>query len=130
MLTLAVSWEIALPCRGTAAPLIVPIVDRLELMVLVDSTTAVFGTAIDTAMIKVTPPPITRDYHQAFAGQWGYSVLARSAVGAVARTTLIDFGYTPTTLLGNMALLGVDAAAIDAMVGQGGVEQRAQPRPL
>lgn len=116
LLTLAAASTLALPCGVAAAALAVPVVDRLELTVLVDSTTAVFGTPIDTPLIKVTPPPITRDYRQAFAGQWGYSLLARSSVAAAARTTLIDFGYTAETLLGNMALLGVDAATIDAMV--------------
>ena len=106
------------PWPGLAAPAIlaVPTIDRLDLTILVDSTTAVFGTPIDTPLIKVTPPPATRDYHQAFAGQCGYSLLARSSIGAAARTTRIDFGYTPEALLNNMALLGVDAATIDAMV--------------
>ena len=100
----------------TASPLAVPMVDRLELTVLIDSTTAVFGTPVDTPLIKVVPPPITRDYHRAFAGQWGYSLLARSKAGGAARTTLIDFGYTPEALLNNMALLDIDPGAIDAMV--------------
>lgn len=116
LLTLAAASMVALPRRIPAATLPAPTVDQLELTVLIDSTTAVFGTPVDTPIIKVTPPPITRDYHQAFAGQWGYSVLARSSIGAAERTTLIDFGYTPEALLGNMALLRVDAATIDAMV--------------
>lgn len=106
------SW----PARGIASALTAPAVDRLELTVLIDNTTAVFEAAIDTPLIKVLPPSITRDYHQAFAGQWGYSLLARSSVGAASRTTLVDFGYTPEALLGNMDLLGVEPASFDAMV--------------
>jgi len=116
LLTLAAASAVAWPCRLAAATMAVPAVDRLELTILIDSTTAVFGTPIDTPLIKVTPPPITRDYHQAFAGQWGYSLLARSSVGAAARATLVDFGYTPEALLNNMTLLGVDPATVDAMV--------------
>lgn len=116
LLTFAAATMLASPRGVAAARLAVPVVDQLELTVLVDSTTAVFGTPIDTPLIKVTPPPITRDYHQAFAGQWGYSLLARSRSGAATRTVLVDFGYTPEALLGNMALLDVDAATIDAMV--------------
>ena len=116
MLAFAAASTVAWACRAPAATLTVPIVDRLELTVLVDSMTAVFGTPIDTPLIKVTPPPITRDYHQAFAGQWGYSLLARSNIGAAARTTLVDFGYTPEALLNNMALLGVDPGTVDAMM--------------
>ncbi|MBP2275588.1 MULTISPECIES: MBL fold metallo-hydrolase [Sphingomonas] len=101
---------------GAAPPLLVPVVDRLHLTVLIDSTTGVFGASVTRPGIRVVPPPITADYHTAFAGQWGYSLLARSSVGASTHTTLIDFGYTAAALLNNMALLGVDPGAIDAMV--------------
>jgi len=116
LLALVAASIVSSPGRGAASGLAVPTVDSVELTVLVDSTTAVFGVATDTPLIKVTPPPITRDYHQAFAGQWGYSLLARSRVGSAGRTTLVDFGYTPEALLNNMALLDIDAATIDAMV--------------
>jgi 7,8-dihydropterin-6-yl-methyl-4-(beta-D-ribofuranosyl)aminobenzene 5'-phosphate synthase len=99
-----------------ATRLTVASVNRLALTVLIDSTTSVFGAPITRPDIHVVPPPITADYHTAFAGQWGYSVLAKSSAGAVARTTLIDFGYTPAALLDNMALLGVEPGTIDAMV--------------
>lgn len=98
------------------AGLQVPTIDGLELTVLVDSTTGVFGTPITLADFKSVPPPITRNYRQAFAGQWGYAVLAQSNIGAVTKQMLIDFGYTPETLLGNMALLGIAPENIDAAV--------------
>jgi 7,8-dihydropterin-6-yl-methyl-4-(beta-D-ribofuranosyl)aminobenzene 5'-phosphate synthase len=104
-----------LPLRA-ADPISVPIVDRLQLTVLIDSTTSVFGAADTRPDIRVAPPPITADYHTAFAGQWGYSVLATSSGAGTARTTLVDFGYTPAALLNNMALLGIAPASIDAMV--------------
>ena len=116
LMAVAAGSVLSWPARGIASALTAPAVDRLELIVLIDSTTAVFGAAVDTPLIKVVPPPITRDYHQAFAGQWGYSLLARSSAGVASRTTLVDFGYTPEALLGNMTLLGIDAATIDAMV--------------
>lgn len=102
--------------RGGAGGPAVPTVDRLELTVLIDSTTAVFATPVERPDLRVVPPPVTRDYRRAFAGQWGYSLLARSAAGGTARTVLIDFGYTAEALLNNMALLDVAPAAIDAMV--------------
>jgi 7,8-dihydropterin-6-yl-methyl-4-(beta-D-ribofuranosyl)aminobenzene 5'-phosphate synthase len=94
----------------------VPVVDRLQLTVLADSTTSVFGASITRPDIHVVPPPITADYHTAFAGQWGYSLLVRSSAADIARTILIDFGYTSAALLNNMALLGVAPEMIDAMV--------------
>ncbi|RZF64045.1 MBL fold metallo-hydrolase [Sphingomonas populi] len=99
-----------------ANALAVPSVDLLHLTVLVDSTTSVFGASITRPDIRVVPPPITADYHTAFAGQWGYSLLAKSSAAGAARTTLIDFGYTPAALLNNMALLGIEPGTIDAMV--------------
>lgn len=96
--------------------LTVPSVNRLQLTVLIDSTTSVFGASITRPDIRVVPPPITADYHAAFAGEWGYSLLAKSSSAGATRTTLIDFGYTAAALLNNMALLGVDPGIIDAMV--------------
>lgn len=93
-----------------------PSVERLDLTVLIDSTTSMFSPSITHPDIRVVPPPITTDYHTAFAGQWGYSVLARSSAGGTRRTTLIDFGYTSAALLNNMDLLGVKLETIDAMV--------------
>lgn len=111
----AASLLIAAAKPGSGA-LAVPTIEGLELTVLIDSTTAVFGGAVTRPGFRSLPPPITRDYHTAFAGQWGYSLLARSMVGTTARRTLVDFGYTPEALLNNMALLGVDPATIDAAV--------------
>ena len=102
--------------RASPSALQVPTVDGLELAVLIDSTTGVFSTAIKHPDFRSVPPPITRDYHQAFAGQWGYSLLARSSIGTSERRTLIDFGYTPEALLNNMALLGIHPETVDAAV--------------
>lgn len=96
--------------------LTVPSIDRLELTVLIDSTTSVFGASVTRPDIRVVPPPITADYHKAFAGQWGYSLLAKASAASTTRTILIDFRYTPDALLNNMALLGVEPATIDATV--------------
>lgn len=91
-------------------------VDSLQLTVLIDSTTSVFGSSITRPDLHVVPPPITADFHTAFAGQWGYSLLARSTAAAAQRTTLIDFGYTSAALLNNMSLLRIAPETIDAMV--------------
>ncbi len=101
---------------ATAEGLRVPRIDGLELSVLVDSTTGVFGARISRPDFQSLPPPITRDYHQAFAGQWGYSLLAKSSLGGADRRILIDFGYTPEALLNNMAQLSIAPETIDAAV--------------
>jgi 7,8-dihydropterin-6-yl-methyl-4-(beta-D-ribofuranosyl)aminobenzene 5'-phosphate synthase len=118
MLLLTAGSLLALSRRGRArAPARpVPVVDQLELTVLIDSTTSVFAASIDRPDLQVTPPPIIADYHKAFAGQWGYSLLARARAGGDVRSVLIDFGYTPEALLNNMALLGIDPSSLDALV--------------
>lgn len=99
-----------------AETFLVPVVDRLQLTVLIDSATSLFGTSITRPDIHIVPPPIIPDYHGAFAGQWGYSLLAQSSAAGTTRKVLIDFGYTPAALLNNMDLLGVAPETIDAMV--------------
>jgi 7,8-dihydropterin-6-yl-methyl-4-(beta-D-ribofuranosyl)aminobenzene 5'-phosphate synthase len=101
---------------SSPAPLAVPAIDRLELSVLVDGTAALFGVPIRRPDLTVIPTARQADYHAAYRAEWAYSLLAQSRLGAVERTALIDFGYTPGTLLNNMGLLGVRPALIDAMV--------------
>jgi 7,8-dihydropterin-6-yl-methyl-4-(beta-D-ribofuranosyl)aminobenzene 5'-phosphate synthase len=118
MLLLTAGSLLALSRRGRAlAPaLSVPVVDQLELTVVIDSTTSVFGASIERPDLQASPPPITADYHTAFAGQWGYSLLARARAGGDVRSILIDFGYTPEALLNNMALLDIDPSSLTALV--------------
>lgn len=116
LLTLAGASLIPVAPLRASGLLSVPSVKRLDLTVLIDSTTGVFGVPISRQDIRVVPPPITADYHTAFAGQWGYSVLADASVGDKPARTLIDFGYTPEALLNNMMLLGIAPETIDAMV--------------
>ncbi|MDF0542953.1 MBL fold metallo-hydrolase [Sphingobium sp. H39-3-25] len=116
LLALAGASLVQAPRLWAADTPAVPTIDRLQLTVLIDSTTSVFSPPIARPDFRAVPPPITVDYHTAFAGQWGYSLLARSAVAGAARTTLIDFGYTADALLNNMMLLGVEPGTIDAMV--------------
>lgn len=48
--------------------------------------------------------------------EWGLSLHVESARGAQKRQALIDFGFTSATLNGNLALLGIDASQLDALV--------------
>lgn len=99
-----------------ASRLAVPVVDRLELAVMVDGTAALFGVPVKRPDLTVIPTPRLAYYRSAFRAEWAYSLLATSRVGTVERRTLIDFGYDAGTLLNNMGLAGVDPARIDAMV--------------
>ncbi len=95
----------------------VPVVDRLELTVVVDNLANVFAPDFERRDIAVLSPNPSPDYHLTYAAEWGYSILARSSTGSSAeRAILIDFGYTSQALLGNLRLLQIDPADFDAMV--------------
>lgn len=107
---------LTLPRITRAAALQVPVIDRLSLTVVVDGTANAFMQPLDRPDLKVVPAPRIADYHRTYAAQWAYALYARSAVGTVERATMIDFGYTPEALLGNMALLGLSPDSVAAMV--------------
>ncbi len=47
--------------------------------------------------------------------EWGLSLHAESARGPETRRVLLDFGYTPGTLLNNLSVLRIDPSRLDAM---------------
>jgi 7,8-dihydropterin-6-yl-methyl-4-(beta-D-ribofuranosyl)aminobenzene 5'-phosphate synthase len=97
-----------------------PEVDRLAVRIVTDNQVVQFvpsekreGLAIERRNGNQTPdtPPRT-----ALAGEWGLSMHAQSRRGDEVRNILVDFGYTPETLLNNMSILKIDPANFDALV--------------
>ncbi len=85
----------------------VPEVDRLAVRIVTDNQVIQFvpsekreGLAIERRGANLTPdaPPRT-----ALNGEWGLSMHAESRRGNELRNILVDFGYTPETLLNNMS---------------------------
>jgi 7,8-dihydropterin-6-yl-methyl-4-(beta-D-ribofuranosyl)aminobenzene 5'-phosphate synthase len=104
-----------------AAPLSgpVPEVDRLSVRVVVDSYQIAVAPGIKKDDVDVerfgwglsnAPPGKT------IISEFGLSMHAESQRGTEVRNVLVDFGYTPEAITNNMALLGIDAAALDALV--------------
>jgi 7,8-dihydropterin-6-yl-methyl-4-(beta-D-ribofuranosyl)aminobenzene 5'-phosphate synthase len=98
----------------------VPEVDRLAVRIVTDNQIIQFvpsekseGLAIERRNANLTPeaPPRT-----ALNGEWGLSMHAESRRGNELRNILIDFGYTPETLLNNMSILKIDPSTFDALV--------------
>jgi 7,8-dihydropterin-6-yl-methyl-4-(beta-D-ribofuranosyl)aminobenzene 5'-phosphate synthase len=98
----------------------VPEVDRLAVRIVTDNQVIQFvpsekreGLAIERRGGNQTPdaPPRT-----ALNGEWGLSMHAESRRGSELRNILVDFGYTPDTLLNNMSILKIDPSALDALV--------------
>jgi 7,8-dihydropterin-6-yl-methyl-4-(beta-D-ribofuranosyl)aminobenzene 5'-phosphate synthase len=99
-----------------AAPIQVPVVDKLSAKVLVDLTHNIFLKPTTFNGMSVTPAPRAKDYRRELHTQWGLSYFLQSAKGGEARTFMLDYGYTPEALLNNFELLDVDAGKIDALI--------------
>jgi len=99
---------------------IVP-VDRVEALVLVDNTTDSLSTN-PSGVTAEWADLLSRDRLPELSGEaicWahhGLSVLITAHVGGEARTLLFDAGPSATTFARNTAILGVDFAAIAAVV--------------
>jgi len=98
----------------------VPVVDRLSVRVVTDSyhhafepSRTVQGVQVQRLGFAVAPgrPP-----RHTLQNEWGLSLHCESVRGQETRQVLIDFGYTPETLLNNLMLARVDVAALDGLV--------------
>jgi 7,8-dihydropterin-6-yl-methyl-4-(beta-D-ribofuranosyl)aminobenzene 5'-phosphate synthase len=109
----------ARPAR--AAPVLgeVPEVDRLSVRVVVDCNQIAVAPNLKAGTVDIqrfgwglssSPPGRT------LVSEFGLSLHAQSQRGSEIRNVLVDFGYTPQALNTNVALLGIDVAALDAMV--------------
>lgn len=117
----AAGFATSLSRRAVAAPpLAVPHVDSLTLHTIVDNAT--FGPFLPDQTLpglRVTRGGMgggARMSRQSLMAEFGLSILAQSRLANVERTVMVDFGYSPEVLANNLAMLGVDAGAIDAAV--------------
>ncbi len=83
---------------------------------LVDSSYDLFFRPTEISGVKIAPPPRAADFRRSLHNEWGLSLWLESERAAEKRTVMLDFGYTPATLLNNMELTGVDPSKIDALV--------------
>lgn len=98
-----------------------PVVERLAVRILTDNIVINFvpgekreGLTIErggSARVDADAKP-----RHAPMAEWGLAMHAQSFADGAERNVLVDFGYTPETLLNNMKIYGFDPACIDAMV--------------
>jgi 7,8-dihydropterin-6-yl-methyl-4-(beta-D-ribofuranosyl)aminobenzene 5'-phosphate synthase len=107
------------PARAQMLTGPVPEVDRVAVRVVIDSyqiavapSTRVGAVEINRFGWPLSPQPPDKT----LISEFGLSMHAESRSGAVTRQILVDFGYTPQALNTNTELLGVDPAALDALV--------------
>ena len=101
---------------ASAAAIDAPLVDKLTIRVLIDSSFNNFFRPAQAGGVATTPPPRARDYRQALHNEWGLSLFIDSQRGSDQRKIMLDFGYTPEALINNIAYTQVDPTKIDAMI--------------
>jgi 7,8-dihydropterin-6-yl-methyl-4-(beta-D-ribofuranosyl)aminobenzene 5'-phosphate synthase len=102
--------------RIQAASIDVPVVDRLTVQVLIDSSHDIFLGAQAASGVEIQRARGASDYRRILHNQWGLSLLLDSVSADESRTLLLDFGYTADALLNNMEILGADPGTIDALI--------------
>ena len=98
-----------------AGPIEVPTIDKLSVRVLVDGTSDFFFKPQEVAGVK-TEPGRSADSKRPLHSEWGLSLLLEPQRGNARGTFLLDYGWTPEVINGNMELLKVDPSKIDALI--------------
>jgi len=100
-----------------SSPLKVPTVDSLAVRVLVDSS---YDTprppASPTVKVRRSPFISPTNFRKVLHNEWGLALALESRLASETRNMMLDFGYTPETLMGNMAVIGVDPAKTEALI--------------
>lgn len=97
----------------------VPTVDHLAVRVLIDSyqiAVAPSGKLGNVEIRRFGWPIGEHPPGRALISEFGLSMHVESRTGDVTRQVLIDFGYTPLAMTNNAEILGIDPAALDALV--------------
>ncbi len=113
---LAATTGLSVPRRAGAAVLEAPVVDKLAIQVLVDSSYDLFFRPNTVNGVSIQPPPRAKDFRRSLHNEWGLSLWLESQKAAESRTIMLDYGYSQPVLLNNMELIGVDPSKLDALV--------------
>jgi 7,8-dihydropterin-6-yl-methyl-4-(beta-D-ribofuranosyl)aminobenzene 5'-phosphate synthase len=100
---------------ASAAPIEVPTIDKLSVRVLVDSASDIFFRPQTVNGVK-TEPGRSSNSLRPLHSEWGLSLLLEPERSNDKRTFLLDYGWTPEAINGNMELLKVDASKIDTLI--------------
>jgi len=101
---------------AAAAPIQPPLVDKLTVRVLIDSSHDLFFRPGQVRGVSIQPAPRPQDYRRILHNQWGLSLFLESQRGDEQRTLLLDSGYSPDALLNNIDILQVDPGKVSALI--------------
>ena len=98
-------------------PIAVPVVDRLTIKVLVDSSYDTPRTS-GSPWVKVKRAGLAApgDYRKTLHNEWGLALALQSQAGDQIRDLMLDFGYTVDALNNNIAIMGVDPSRVQALI--------------
>jgi 7,8-dihydropterin-6-yl-methyl-4-(beta-D-ribofuranosyl)aminobenzene 5'-phosphate synthase len=101
-----------------AAPIQVPIVDKLVIRVLIDQQHDQYlgNSTVNGVRHEGAGPSRSADARNVLHNQWGLSLFLESQREQEQRTILLDFGYTSAALINNMGLLKADPSKIQALI--------------
>ena len=107
------------PVRAEAVTGSVPELDRVAVRIVIDSYQFAVAPSKKLPDLEVQhfgwglsdKPP-----RRTLVSEFGLAMQVESRRGNETRNILVDFGFTPEALLNNTNLLGIDPAAIDALV--------------
>jgi 7,8-dihydropterin-6-yl-methyl-4-(beta-D-ribofuranosyl)aminobenzene 5'-phosphate synthase len=105
--------------RGAEAPRIeAPAVDSLSVQVVTDGNHDIFISGAQVAGVRVERVRGFRGAQErrTLRSEHGLSLYLTSRKGDETRRFLLDFGWTPEVLNNNLELLGLDVAAVDALI--------------
>jgi 7,8-dihydropterin-6-yl-methyl-4-(beta-D-ribofuranosyl)aminobenzene 5'-phosphate synthase len=107
-------------CIGSAsaAPIEVPVVDRLAIWVLIDSAydNAFTSKQLNGVTIQPGPRNAVPDLRRVWHNQWGLSLYVESQRAGEARTLMLDYGFTAEALINNLEITGADPRKIDTLI--------------
>src|SRR5258708_14968297 len=109
----------AKPVRAEAVTGSLPELDRVAVRIVIDSYQFAVAPSRKLPNLDVQhfgwglsdKPP-----RRTLVSEFGLAMQVESRRGNETRNILVDFGFTPEALLNNTPLLGIDPAAIDALV--------------
>src|SRR6201985_1380348 len=98
-----------------AGPIDVPVIDKLSVRVIVDSASDIFFKPAEVAGVK-TEPGRSANSMVPLHSEWGLSLFLEPQRGDAKRTFLLDYGWTPEAINGNMELLKVDPSKVEGLI--------------
>jgi 7,8-dihydropterin-6-yl-methyl-4-(beta-D-ribofuranosyl)aminobenzene 5'-phosphate synthase len=114
----SVASVLPFPKAALAARIEVPVVDKLTMRVLVDSSHDVFLRPVQVNGVVHQPTGLLRgkDLPRVLHNQWGLSLFLESQRVTEQRAMMLDFGYSAEALINNIEIMRVDPSRIEALI--------------